>query len=1375
MTQSAGDAPGSDLTAYAPFVVRSALARLPDQALPLPGAAPAALLFADISGFTPLTERLMARGPEGVETLSALLDSWFGAMVDRITEHGGDVLKFAGDALMASWLVEPGGAADLEEACARAAGCALALQAQQGRADAVEGVTLSFKLAIGAGELRWMQLGDPATQRELFVAGQPQRQVATAQRIARSGEVVLAPEAWAQLVDRANGEPAEQGHTRLQAVNSPTPRPLDADALPPLARAELVAFVPRAVRSRLEAGQAAWLAELRPVSIVFVNLPTLNEDSPPPLAQRLVLRLLELCERYEGALNKLSVDDKGASLLVVFGLPPMAHQDDPSRALAAAVAISEAISTLSLDHSIGVATGRAYCGTIGSDRRREYTVLGDVVNLAARLMLAASGACTAGAPPILCDGHTHDAGAETPGVVLGTLAPIQLKGKAKPVPAWTVESAQTSTASPGPSFPQGRIIGRKRERAALESHLERLVQGRSSALLLEGEAGIGKTCIVQHVQTEAQARDLTLWLGGGESLERARAYGAWRGVMQGALQRLGLGDHGPEALVAALDALLPGLTRITPLLESFLPLGLTETEHTANMSGELRADNTQQLATALMRRALDGTPAVLIMEDAQWLDSASWALLARVSAELAPLLLVVTTRPMTPPEPAELLALRGSEDCESLILSPLETPEALELAARSLGVSRLPAEVEGLISARAEGHPFFSEELAYALRDAGLLSIRGDRCTLAVPPEDLETVALPDTLQGAITARIDRLEPQQQLTLKVASVIGRRFAVRLLAGVHPIDDDRPRVPSYLEAMTARNLTRLTEPAPRLAYSFEHAVTQDVAYQLMAFAQRRRLHRSVAEWLEGDPSADDAQLTPHLAHHWLHAVDGRSPDPELTTRALHYLDRAGERSLQDFANKEAVAFFEQAVGLDERAGGLASPAQRAGWERRLGQAFLALGQMPRSRGHLERAIGLLDRPVPGVAGLLAQLTLELLAQLRYQLGVGRAGPKDDNDRAVQLEAARSFASLFVVRYQANQSLHTVHSALRGFSRAERAGALSEMADALASICLILGTVPLHGLARRYGARALDLAEQAADPSGLAWVLEVLGVYFIGAGRWDQVQLHVGRAAAIADDIGDGRRWEETHAVLAWLDYFRGDASAAADGWRAVAEAAEQRRDPQPRIWGLCGLVETGWLVGAVDEQEALQLLRKARSLLPDDMYRAEAIRVLGVLATMEARSGDPEAAAQAAVETLGLIRGLMPTTFYSFEGYAGAAEVLLGLLPSARGRERDRLAKAARRACRALRGFARVFPVARPRARLLQGLEAWQRGRSSYAVKAWRRGLTDARRLTMPLEELRLLATMAHYGCSDAEQRDALAATLEVDPRRLVPWSTGHGV
>ena len=874
---------------------------------------PAAVLFADISGFTALTERLAARGPAGAEDLTDLLNRYFGQMIDLIDEHGGDVVKFAGDALVALWPgADEAGVAPLVERIAR---CSLVMQGRLHNYEVAEGLRLSMKLAIGAGEVLSEHLGGVFDRWELLIAGQPLAQVGVANGRAEPGDIVVSAEAWRLIAYHANGTALGDGAVRLSSLERTLAfEPPPALALRPEIAPGVRSFVPVAIRGRLDAGQTDWLGELRRISLMFVNLPDFNVDAPLEAAQSAMRALQTALYRFEGSINKISVDDKGASLIAVLGLPPLSHEDDPERALRAAVAMQEGLTKIGFRSSVGVCTGLAFCGAVGNARRREYTVMGDVVNLAARLMQAAKGG-------ILCDKATADAAGHR--VALEGLPAIKVKGKALPIEVWRPAASPAADEGRKP-VKRETLIGRQAERAAMAGRLDALQRtGAGSRVFLEAEVGMGKASLLREFLALAEDRDILALMGAGDALEMTIPYRAWRRVFEW-LYPIDPMLVDPGARRTSLAALLPAdpkLIELTPLIDAVMPMQWADNEVTRSLTGKARAQKTQDFLVALLQAAARQKPLLVIIRDAAWLDSASWSVLLRVAREVERLSLVVTSRLLgadPPPSFAALLALPGIERVE---LPPLSSDEIAAVVRNRLGVDRLPEAVQILVQERSEGNPMFAEELALGLRDQGVLEIVDRECRLVRGAGELSADKLPNTLGGVITGRVDRLAPAEQITLKVASVVGRVFDSGTLADVHPIATERTEVAAHCATLERLEFTpsfagRRTLPASPDArsYFFKSKLTQDIAYGLMLFSQRRELHQKVAQRLESHADTAQAEVVTQLAHHWRMAAEDRVPHPELVERAAGYYEKAAKHAMRAFANREAIDLLQQAIAM-----------------------------------------------------------------------------------------------------------------------------------------------------------------------------------------------------------------------------------------------------------------------------------------------------------------------------------------------------------------------------------------------------------------------------------------------------------------------------
>jgi class 3 adenylate cyclase len=889
-----------DLSSYIPNIVRQRLVKNPGvPSEPHLERFQAAVLFADISGFTALTEQIATQGPEGVETVTQILNDYFAKMVEAIHAHGGDVVKFAGDALLAVWRED-----ERPDACLQAASCALALQEQLHQYSPLENVFLKMRIGLGAGEAAMAYVGGLMQRWEFVITGSPVTQASLAQAGAQPGQVVLSDEFRACL-----GQNALINDGNVLVSLPPPARVAHAVQTLPLISSEHVpalhAYIPRSISSRLSAGQAAWMAELRRVTALFIEFPGFGQTGQQPLdeAQTVLHTLQEILYSYEGSANKISVDEKGVTLLAAMGLPPFSHADDPLRAVLAALDIVAKMEKLGYACRVGIATGRVFCGSIGSSKRREYTMIGKVVNLAARLKVAA--VMHEKSLNIFCDTVTWEAARKH--VTFESLPAIPIKGIEHPVPVYRpIERLRGSTRS------AGHIVGRIAERAALNGHLSALKDGQGCVVILEGEAGMGKSRLVDDLLQNADRAGVKILVGAGDAIEKSASYHAWRPIFR---QLFGLEDAlngmeaGRQAMVAVTEEQvngilssfarrLPKMAEQAPLLDAVLPIDLADNDLTRHMRGQARAHDTQRLLVALIEQAAQDAPLLLVLEDAHWLDSASWALVRAVTEELPYIYVLIVTRPLSDMPPIDYKHLADSPATQFIRLQPLPAEDALTLVAMRLGVRSLPPAVSDLIMQKAEGHPFFSEELAYALRDANLVRIKDGNCELIASSEEMHSF-IPNTIEGVITSRIDRLTPQEQLTLKVASVIGRAFAMRTLHDIHPIDADRPLLEGHLSRLEQLDLTPLDTPSPDLTYIFKHIITQEVAYNLMLFTQRKQLHRMVAGWYERTYAEDLSPYYPLLAHHYTQSED--------RAKAIEYLVKAGERALLQFANQGRFVF------------------------------------------------------------------------------------------------------------------------------------------------------------------------------------------------------------------------------------------------------------------------------------------------------------------------------------------------------------------------------------------------------------------------------------------------------------------------------------
>ncbi|GAB4211872.1 MAG: hypothetical protein OHK0022_46960 [Roseiflexaceae bacterium] len=1090
---------------------------------------PAALLFADISGFTALTEQLARRGPAGVEELSTLLNVSFGQILDTIEQAGGDVVKFAGDALLAVWIAPDG---DLAGATHCAAQCALDMHTRlRGFARLVATAPIALRIGVSAGRVTTNHIGGVYRRWELLMTGEPLEQVGAAEMLALPGEVVLAASACALLDGTAQATALPGGAARLEQLRGVAPGcgvSLPASSIP---LEEIVrAYVPGAVLSRFVVGQTALLAELRRVSVIFAGLPAITHTTPLDQLQAVMETLQREVYRFEGSVNKIALDDKGATFMAAMGLPPLAHEDDASRALQAALGMRSALASLGQPCAIGVTTGPAFCGEIGSVERREYTMIGDVVNLAARLMQAATGfqrlvavqpqPADAQQRLVLCDEATFAAARAR--VTCDPLPPLSVKGKSEPVPVFAPRPRPV--AQPAEHFPAPRaaldMVGREHEQAVLTEQLRALRNGGpGGVVLIEGEAGMGKSRLLEQLRGLAADLRLTSFTGAGEAAERSTPYYIWRGVFSQLfdLNVLSALESRRRHMLNLLED-EEDVRPLAPLLNSVLPLELPENEVTAPLSGQARAAATHALLLRLLQGSAERSPKLVILEDLHWCDSASWALILEVARQIRPLLLVAALRPIRPAdEPPAYRDLRAG--AIKVELGTLTLDQAEALVCRRLGVAELPAPVAALIREKAGGHPFFSTELAYALRDTGKIRVAEDRCELA-PGADLSTLEFPETVQGAIISRVDRLSPSQQLILKVASVIGRVFAVRALRAAFPVEQEEIHQSEDLAALERLDLIATDPRDPEQSYSFRHAITQEVVYNLMLFAQRRQIHRAVAEWYERAYADDLSWLHQLLAYHWRGAG--------VAARAITYLEQAGRRSLAISAVREARTLFAQALDLLSQTGAGDLPEAtryEIALARLLGDTDRMLGNSLGARTALERSLALArlardDASMIDALNLLGRVTTDMgefaEAHTYLEESVALARAAGDITRTATALSHMAHYAISTGAYDAGERAY--QQSLELFTRADDLPGMAQVLNGLGNLAV---ERHMYDTARYCYEESLAIRSSLDDRWGQATCLSNLGWVAHLQGAFDAARLRYEASLAISRAVGDQR--------------------------------------------------------------------------------------------------------------------------------------------------------------------------------------------------------------------------------------------------------------
>ncbi len=1344
------------------------------------------VLFADISGFTALTEKLAQRGPAGVETLAHILNDYFGKMIDVIHEYGGDVVKFAGDALIVTWRIDSGpGTADSaseenqRQMTLRAVECSLRIRERVLNYTA-EGSPLYVKMALATGRITEIHVGGVFNRWEFVLVGDPLVELGFANNLAKAGDILISSSALDLIKNDIEATPLESGINdakqkavrlvRLKTTSQPTAeeeRIVITDNL----QASLSPYIPGSIINRIAAGQSEWLAEFRKVTIIFVNVQERHEDLSLEKAQELMRVIQRVIYRFEGSLNKISQDDKGIVIDAAFGLPPLAHEDDALRGVQAGMMLRDELKKLRIRSSIGITTGRPFCGLVGNNVRRVYTFLGSSVNLAARLMtlgISQQDVIAREGIAVICDRPTYEAAREQ--VEFETLAPQHVKGRNEAVDIFHPLHSKKAVLRQ-----KTQLIGRQEEKAALiDSFLELQRSSALQTVVLHGEAGIGKSQLIEELVRQAETSQIKILLGEGDAIEKNNPYHAWRSVfdrvfgVEEIFRKPQLSEQDREevrdTVLEKLSQIDPDLLRYAPLLSAVLPVPIPENDFTSSLTGETRGGNIRELLLRILQYEASQTPLLIVVEDLHWVDSASWIFLADVYQKVRPLMFVLTTRPLSPPIPQEFKLISEKSDTRFVRLNAMPLDDVDALVCQRLGVTSIPPLVSKLIREKSEGHPFFAEELAYALREAGVLLIEGRQSRLASGLNDLAEVALPDNLQAAITSRIDGLSPSQQLTLKVASVIGRIFSYRILEAIHPIETDRPELSEYLDTLTRLSLTLVESETPDLAYIFKHAVTHEAAYNMMMFAQRRQLHRAVGEWIEEHHQQDLESFYTLLAYHWQQAASAQEvgTDAVILNKARDFLEKAADQSLNNFANAEAIEFFTRLLELTDP--NQVSKLYLGKLHRKMGAAYLGLGKLAEAKEHIVKAMATLGLPLPAsdlslVAGVLKHVARQTGHRLRPSRYLGKE--LDAEQEEIRLEIVILTEQLAYVQFLNGDPnpLPMLFGVLAGLNTGETIKPTPETWSLYATMSAVAGFIPLHSQAKYYKERWFALGEKIDAPNAFVDGAVSLCAVASGNGEWQEVKDLIGKANAICEELGDHRRGAESWAYLS--------ANTLIEGGPKLAESYNQRsweiamRRENPIHIAFAYQVDCSEMVWKGEYDDCITNARKCLAIsekswvgdIPEHIVRS----AMWLAQWMKGEREGVWESVRAALDKFAKA-SVVDYSVYLIDSHL-AEIVFLALeqgnkngLPKA---QTDEFEKYAQIAIKNLKKYTGIFSIGEPTLKRFQGSMEWYKNKPEKAHKLWRGAIEKAHTFPMKYEEARASLELGRHLPKDHSERATL--------------------
>ncbi|GEM_PF-1379625 len=1076
------------------------------------------LMFADISGFTAISERLASVGKSGAEELTEIINHHLSGIVSIIISFGGDILKFGGDAALV-YFKDTTSAVGAAFSVNNWATAHKEVKASAGK------FNLSLHTGLHYGKFFSAEVGDYLEKLEHIVTGDALNQVFNAADYAEGGQVGATTDFVKASGDNIRSITSE-GNFHLilpdMEIEIP-PYRKSAEIYNNSSDLNLLSkFLPQGLFGKLSTGRNDSIsAEHRRITVMFINYSIEDNINFMGRADELKVRLddyfrmvNEAISSLGGVITRVDCYSKGDKILAVFGAM-RAHQDDDLRAVKSAIRMQNGLEKLrnktgwKIKQRIGINSGKAFCGEVGGLERREYTVMGDDVNLAARLMSKADDY------DILIGEKTSN------GIVNSTISTesagkVTVKGKSMPIPVYRVtqeESDDNDFALEALSAHSGPIIGRKNEQQLLKEKILSAKEGNFCPIIIEGEAGIGKSRLTARFLELTLESELPGFAGVCQAYGNSIPFQPFKPIFEKLLDiRDGNSERG--RIIKFIDEL--GFNGFEPLLNDILELNLTETPITNRLDAKTRLHRLFDLLYAIFRNESEKSPFHIILEDIHWIDETSFEFLNYIFEQepINGFLVLGVTRP------EERISKSIIYKMSTIIhLKALPPEEATELISSLLKIKQIPPRVKELVINRSQGNPFFTGEIVRSLKDSGYIT-KDENTGEMIFAGDIESIELPDNINSLVLSRIDRLDETAKDVIKTASIIGRSFSLDILQDIFPYKIEKQTLIENLGKLSSLDLTPIDRKGENPSYIFKHILTQEVAYNFQSFREREILHERVGFNLENKYKNN---LHPHLevlAHHFSNS--------RCKAKAFYYLIKAGEKAFSIYANFEAMKYLREAENIYNKPGRY--PAFVKGDD----IIFIL-----KTKGSINRRMGAYDKAIDDYKKLYRYLKrwkdydfvskiLTNISEAKWLKGdydgAARSAKKglkiasehkNEYGRAVNLFALGEISRL---RGDFKNAIELFNQAIKIFKSFNKSSDLSNCLNSLGISFWSMGelekALPIYK-------EALQIHKKLSDLEGEAKVLNNLGLIYLDTGKPEKALGNFKKAASIFERIGDNR--------------------------------------------------------------------------------------------------------------------------------------------------------------------------------------------------------------------------------------------------------------
>lgn len=1141
------------------------------------------LVFADVSGFTAMSEKLSALGKEGAEEITLIVNNFFERMIGISLEFGGDLIKFGGDALI---LFFEGKDAEL-----RGLQSAVSMQAAMREFEEVrtsQGVSsLKMSIGIASGLVYFVAMGTEEKMDYLSTGGTLER-LDAAETISQAGQIVMDENSYRHVRDKGAFTEAEPGFWMLEQLGSDwlvlrvsqtngekvvdEKEDMHAKIQKELAVLQrLKPYIPVELFDHLvlHRGGDVFQGAHRPVTVLFVHFYGMDDliSKIGPQKPEVVLEVMDtyyrtmtaVIRQFGGTISRVDSYKSGNRLLVLFGAL-RAHEDDHQRAVQTAWEMNKRLAEVNLGFQsnghqgaglqvnlgqrIGINSGFVFASDVGASNRREYTVMGDQVNLTARLMSAAE-------PGEILIGETTSARLSK-NFILDEKPPITVKGKSKPVKIFSlVDFRQEDAAISEATLP---LIGRDIELSLATGSISEVERGQFRSLVIRGDSGIGKTRFAQEVISIAREKEMALLASYSQSFNRSMPYSPWLKVFN---QVFGIDSRGGMDQAGRVDQVIEVLSEIdaeiwAPLFGSIMGLNIPESQMTSILDGKVRQQKIFDLTMQLLAHQAEKNPIILFLDDIQWADPVSLDLISYLLNNMpdARLFFMIAHRQ------DENMPDWSENGVLDIALTDLPDHACIQIAKLMVGGIELPEPVLEFILEKTSGNPLFILEIMQALQDDGIFA--KDQLGIWQISKDLDDVEMPDTIHGIVISRFDRLPIESRYLLQLASVVGTDFSLSFLEGAYDLAPGELDVKTRLEHLV--QIRVIEGVGDRDLFKFQHLTTRDVVYSTLPYQERRKYHILCGDFIESGQDAASGEQVDLMAYHF---YEGQSWD-----KAVNYNLRAGDRAKDIYANESAIGAYKRVVEAIH-AVDMADKYQEemcAAMES-LGDVYTLVGQyeeaLERFNYGLENLCGEDDRELELRAAEFDRKIADIFErQSEYEIAFEwlEKGLERLNQDEATIEAARIYllgTGIYRRLGQNDEAELWCQKSLEIASQIDTREGQQAVGQAYYNLGGIENRRGDLQNSVNYHRQSLEVYQKLDDVVGQARAYTNLGVTYSDLGEWDQAVEAYNKSLEINQQIGDIQREGFLANNLANVHLYRGE-------WDQAANLFKQSNDIWKRI-------------------------------------------------------------------------------------------------------------------------------------------------------------------------------------------------------------------